>query len=593
MWYLDIMEDNLTESDRNRLSKIWAPVTVGVQPDDSRRGLCVMPDGEIRYYGVEGKSHCWDKDGISVYLSSYNGLDWARKEGPAGSAPVINTGTVQNGTLAMGAAARLPWSGRYVTAVNFTDEERRGTWAMLSDIGPGDPAPVMVKICDEVCGDLFQPVLLEDRKRLLVSTYVNQNGDYFPRVLISDDDGEHWKTVLINPTPKHIPVFPHRGIRWQNNGSEPNLAELPDGRLMLLARTSLDYFYVYYSQDHGDSWDEGSPSIFHGTLTTPYLLKLSDGRVICFWNNTRPMAEPDHDRTWPPVSDYVKEGRGEDAFTNRDIDHAALTSDGVFGEGFRDVGRNEIRGASDFRVRGGSTSSADKSVHQFQALELPMGKVLVAYGQNSISRRMAVFDVNWLYEKSNSEDFGLGMGHISTHLFVKSLSDSHLGKGFNGHCAWNRTDGALLVPDPDCTGGEVLQICRVKDSRLVSDRQGMAWNFPATKNGILKLQIRIEGSGVRVRLCDHWINPGDEYVGLYAAYDFELDARSLPTGTWCDVKIAFTDGYAKIFTGDKLLFQAAQKLDVPCGISYLHLQTMAEETDFLGTLIRRMEFCAE
>ncbi|MGM9624573.1 MAG: sialidase family protein, partial [Eubacteriales bacterium] len=583
MWYLEQMAANLTDSDKRRLSEIYEPVVVAVQPDDSRRGLCVMPDGEIRYYGVEGKKHCWDKDGCSVYLSSYNALDWTRKEAPAGSAPVLSTGTVQKGTIAMGAAARMPWSGKYITVVTWSDGENKGTWAEISEIGPGDTKPKLIRICDEVMGDLFQPFMLTKMHRILVSTYFVSGGSYSPRVLISDDDGENWKTVLLQPTPFFEPVFPHRGTRWQNNGSEPNLTELPNGKLMLLARTSLDCFYVYYSDDNGENWTEGEPSLFHGTLTTPFLLKLSDGCVICFWNNSRPLAEPNHERTWPPVGDGIKLGAGEDAFTNRDVNHAAISGDGIHWTGFREIALNEVRGASDFRVRGGSASSADKSVHQFQAIELPMGKILVAYGQNAVSRRMAVFDRRWLSEKSRTEDFRLGMLHLSTHLYVKSLSDSHIGRGFNGHCAWNRTDGALLVPDPDCTGGEVLQICRVRDERLVSDLQGMVWNFPAAHCGELRLQLRIEGAGIHVRLCDHWINPSDEYAGLYAAFDFELDERILPTGMYCDIRVVLDNENAMVFCGQKRLFTVRKKLDTPNGCSYLHLQTMAPCTDYKGT----------
>ena len=593
MWYINKIQENLTESDRRRLARIFAPTIVATQPDDSRRGLCVMPDGEIRYYGIEGKTHCWHKDGISVYLASRNGLDWSRHEGPEGSAPVNSCGMVQTGTIAMGAAARAPWSGRYVTVVTIGEGEMRGTWAELSDIGPGDTSPRMVKITDEVCGDLFQPVALTTMHRMLVTTYVTKDGNYFPRVLITDDDGETWHTVLIKPTPKHTAVFPHRGVRWQNNGSEPNLCELPDGRLMLLARTSLDYFYVYYSSDHGESWTDGEPSCFHGTLTTPFLLRLSDGRVICFWNNNRPLAEQNHDRTWPPISNGTKNGFGEDAFTNRDVNHAAITSDGIHWTGFREIALDEVRGASDFRVKGGSATSADKSVHQFQALELPDGKILIAYGQNSITRRMAIFDVNWLYEKERVEDFQLGLEHITTHLFVKSLCESHIGKGFNGHCAWNRTDGALLVPDPDCTGGEALQICRVHDARLVSELQGAVWNFPAADAGEIRLTMRVEGAGIRVRLCDHWMNACDEYVGLYACYDFELDARELEPGMWHEVTIAFGDGCAAVSASGKCLYTVPMKNPAPTGISYLHMQTMAEGTDFDGTLIRRMEFKAK
>ena len=59
-------------------------------------------------------------------------------------------------------------------------------------------------------------------------------------------------------------------------------------------------------------------------------------------------------------------------------------------------GLNMIRNAPDFRVNGGNLSSADKSVHQFQAIELPGGKILVEYGQHEASRRIVIFDADWL-----------------------------------------------------------------------------------------------------------------------------------------------------------------------------------------------------
>lgn len=590
MWYLDRIKANLTEADRRRLNAVYEPFVAAVPPDDSRRGLCVMPNGELRCYGVEGRTHGKREGGRMIYLYSRNGLDWTRGEAPEDAAPVDSSSLVGNGRAVMGSAMRIPWSGSYITVVTWKEGEHAGTWAELSETGPGDTDVRLVQICDEICFDLFQPVALSSRKRLIVTAYISGEAGGHPCVLISDDDGESWRIVPLKPAPEHTVVFPHRGTRWQNNGVEPNLAELPDGRLMLLARTSLDYFYVYYSEDQGDSWTSGEPSLFHGTLTTPYLLRLSDGRVICFWNNTRPLAEVNHDLTWPPVSDSVKNGFSEDVFTNRDVSHVAITSDGRNWTGFRELALNEVRNAADFRVRGGSGSSIDKSVHQFQALELPYGKILVSYGQNEVSRRLAVFDVNWLYERQRDENFSLGLEYLSTHLYVKSLSDSCIARGYNGHCAWNRTNGALLVPDPDCNGGEVLQICRIHDERLVSELQGAVWNFPAAARGTLKLQLRIEGSGLLVRLCDHWMNPSDEYAGLYAVYDFELDSRTLEPAVWHDVTIAFDRDQASVFCENRLLFYVRQKAPAPTGISYLHMQTMAECHDPCGTLVRRMEF---
>lgn len=161
--------------------------------------------------------------------------------------------------------------------------------------------------------------------------------------------------------------------------------------------------------------------------------------------------------------------------------------DGRTWRGFRELALNEIRNAADFRELGnGPLEENDKSIHQTQALELDDGKVLVAYGQGRAARRMAVFDPDWLLETSRREDFRYGLGNLTTHLYVRSLSGGT--RGWSGHCAWNRLPGALLVRDPDTDDPplgtarsyrEVLQLCRIRDPRLVSDRQGVVWNFPA------------------------------------------------------------------------------------------------------------------
>ena len=71
MYELEKLEALLSDKDRERLKKIYAPTVVCVQPDDARRGMCVMPDGEIRSYGITDKRHVWD-GGRYVYLSSRN-----------------------------------------------------------------------------------------------------------------------------------------------------------------------------------------------------------------------------------------------------------------------------------------------------------------------------------------------------------------------------------------------------------------------------------------------------------------------------------------------------------------------------------------
>ena len=91
MWYLDRIKANLTEADRRRLNAVYEPFVAAVPPDDSRRGLCVMPNGELRCYGVEGRTHGKREGGRMIYLYSRNGLDWTRGDAPEDAAPVASS----------------------------------------------------------------------------------------------------------------------------------------------------------------------------------------------------------------------------------------------------------------------------------------------------------------------------------------------------------------------------------------------------------------------------------------------------------------------------------------------------------------------
>lgn len=572
---LKAMENNLTESDIRLLRSIYAPREVGVPGEDARRSITVMPDGELRCYGRANiKAVFRENEGDLVYLSSRDcGLSWKTVFAPKG---------------ALGPCVYDEEKKRFLTV-------KPGTSAYISDVGPDDTAPRRVIISKKGYFDMFQPVKISTGRWLCSGQYrteTEENGkcimNYSPAVFRSDDGGESWSVADLKSAPRFETVWPHKSARWENNGSESTLTELPDGRILLISRTSQDMFYAYYSSDGGETWTDGEPSPFHGTLTTPFLLKLSDGRILHFWNNTQPLAEVDKASYWPPLGKDCIDAVWEDVFTNRDVNHVAITEDGGKSWiGFRELGLNGIRNASDFRSAGGMVSSADKSVHQFQAIELPFGKVLVAYGQHEISRRMVIFDVNWLYETSRTENFINGLSALTTHVYVKSVSESQVGKGLPGHCAWNRTHGALLVPDPEGNYGEALQITRIDDPRLVSPLQGAVWNFPAMKKGRVELGLRIDGAGLRLSLTDRWFNAADEYIWYYAQFTTELDKGLVGAEKWVRVAVEFDTllRKASVSCNGEHLFALSMRESAPNGLSYLHLQTLASAPDPRGSYV--------
>ncbi|MDR1141148.1 MAG: hypothetical protein LBL62_05605, partial [Planctomycetaceae bacterium] len=163
--------------------------------------------------------------------------------------------------------------------------------------------------------------------------------------------------------------------------------------------------------------------------------------------------------------------------------------------------------------------------------------------------------------------------------------------GFSGHCAWNRTNGAVMVPDPDGNFQEALLISRIKDERLFSEVQGVVWNFPATGNGEIKVRLRVRGEGIRLSLTDRWFNPIDVTIKDLAQFTFVVGKNDLPADNWTEIRIVWNTEKrtAELFNGDKILFHKDMQTETEHGLSYLHIQSLAETEDSKGTLIKKLE----
>ena len=416
-----------------------------------------------------------------------------------------------------------------------------------------------------------------------------------PSICISADDGATWRNVQITNIIDVVGFRePDKAQRWRVGCQEPDVVELNDGTLLLMTRASTDHHVFYFSKDGGDTWSEPRElPAFWSHNTMPFVMRLNDGRILAIWNNTQILPEMPT-AAYPELGATAINGCWEWFFTNRDALHAAISEDdGRTWIGFREIALNDIRNREDYREVGNEfwSGNIDKSVHQEHAVELPGGKILVHYGQNEACQRLAVFDVKWLYETSRAEDLRRGTGNLSNFLYLKSLADGFA--GWSGHCALNRIPGASMVREPDTdrnTRREALQICRVRDARLVSEKQGVVWNFPAAKRGEVEFECRIDGAGVLVSLCDHWINPCDWAIRERAMSAVDLTASQLGgNGLWKAVKVAWNLGDATVtlsVDGRETKARLRTEGFSPYGVSYLHLQTLAEGPDAKGTYIR-------
>ena len=525
-----------------------------------------------------------------VFISSKNcGLDWTLHEPVATDYP--------------GPMVKSPFSGEWLTVVGGWTVDVQGGYhgrpmrclraAKGPDMGITGESELPVKMLNY--NRQMQPLMKWGRWIVCGATGYCARGQQKAAVALSDDDGRTWRTVVLeeNVTAAEK-IGADRFLRWDDGACEPAVVELADGTLEMMVRTPRDHHYRYVSHDGGDTWEGPEKAEgFYSSNTMPTFLKLRDGRILFFWNNTQQLPLPDP-AGYPEIGEAGRNGIGQFVFTNRDVLHCAVSEDnGRTWLGFREILLNDVRNCGDLRELGNSGigDDNDKSVHQSQALELPDGKILVSAGQNPASRRLIVFDVRWLYETSRTCDFRHGYAGLSNFLYVKSLSCGM--RGWAGHHAWNRVDGAAMVRDPDTdrtTTREVLQICRIRNPRLVSERQGAVWNFPAGRKGRVEIDCRIDGCGFRLSLCDHWMNPCDERMEELSPLSVPVEADLLGgTGRWTTVAVEWDmDSGLAVLSCGSTSKRFRLRLDgcSPYGLSYLHLQTLADGEDARGSYFR-------
>ncbi len=581
--HIEAIKSRLTPEDEKFLKDIYAPTEVAKCDEDAYRRLCVMPDGRIRFYGLYGKRCINDTNALHCYIeSSDGGLSWKRH-------------LQKKDTL--GASVQIPfgkYQGKYMGIV-FKDNK---LYYAIADCPDSVPFLFTHIDCvnDAVAFDSARlPLFLKSRERIVIVVHERypeiHESCFFIKIHYSDDCGETWKIVDPGSAPMFEKKWPHKGYRWQQNYRENTIVELSDGTLMMLARTATDYHYVNYSYDGGESWTTPAPSIFHSTGTMPTLKKLSDGRIVLCWCNTKLLPELEGE-----------EGIWEDFFTNRDVNHIAITEDdGKVWKGFREMVLNPIRHNSDFRAFGGNTYG-DKSIHQFEILELPFNKVMVAYGQALPCAKIIILDLDWLYEKSRKNTPVNGLECLSAQSYIKSLPGGFRGNRaevteYTGHCNYNRISSVMVVPNPYDDGFEALSFITNEDERLISNIAGAVWNFPIARKGTVKIKAKIGGSGLRVSLLDHWMNPTDDTLPYFADYSIVLREDMYEKDEMSEFVFEFDcdKNEVTVTNGDYFTHTSRMNNSHPMGLCYLHLQTAAPKgiPDHKGSIVSHLTFNAE
>jgi len=104
-------------------------------------------------------------------------------------------------------------------------------------------------------------------------------------VSYSDDDGRTWQRC----EGQLMGWFDAEGMLNGRGGitavDEPNVDECSDGRVMLLARSTVGRLVQSYSADGGETWEPVLPSDLAASYSPPRLRRIpSTGDLLCIWN---------------------------------------------------------------------------------------------------------------------------------------------------------------------------------------------------------------------------------------------------------------------------------------------------------------------
>jgi len=363
-------------------------------------------------------------------------------------------------------------------------------------------------------------------------------GQYNCTVIYSDDGGDSWRlgTDLTVPVPDIVSAY---------GAVEPVVVQLEDGRVWNLIRTQMGRFWESYSSD-GAMWSEPRPTSIISSDSPAGLVRLSDGRIVLFWNNCL---------------------RYPYAYGGRQVLHAAISEDsGRTWRGYREVGRDPFR------------NEAPPSGHDYgTAYPFPTlandDKVIFVSGQGEGRVLRKMLDPAWLYETSQTADFAQRAEEWSTF----------------------GTRGVEIMPHPTEPERKVLQIRKTDEHWPAA----AVWNFPAGAAGRIRLRIlpRSGFQGALIALTDHFSTPYDledhfnSVHNLWIGADGRLPGGdTLETDQWNNLELVWNakQQSCEVFLDGKSAGSLPLIRSSP-NLCYLRLRSTAERTDEARFLIESVE----
>lgn len=139
---------------------------------------------------------------------------------------------------------------------------------------------------------------------LVAEHLVTNPGRWVVCSFVSDDNGKSWlRSNFIDLG----------GHGHHDGGTEPTVAELSDGRLLMLIRTNLGFFWQAFSDNGGRYWRTIGPSQIDASSSPGQLVLLRSGRLLLVWNRRDPedwawpLCKPDEQHSEFPASWHREE----------------------------------------------------------------------------------------------------------------------------------------------------------------------------------------------------------------------------------------------------------------------------------------------
>jgi sialidase-1 len=221
-------------------------------------------------------------EGPATKTSNDDGRTWSAPQkiydGPAPGIPTQDYSVLlrtRDGTLVIvymdASTEKFVWDSAKKEA---SADSTLPVWAIRS-VDEGKTWIDRQKILDGYCGALINVIQTSGGAIVAPAMCMVDRNRHAIVTCVSGDDGKTWQRGNIIDL----------GGRGDHDGAmEPTVAEMKNGRLLMLIRTNLDRFWEACSDGGGRYWRELRPSQIDASSAPGHLLRLASGRLALVWN---------------------------------------------------------------------------------------------------------------------------------------------------------------------------------------------------------------------------------------------------------------------------------------------------------------------